>query len=261
LKWENGPRLLGNLTLELTAAEWLIQWGSMMSTETQTTIPTAASPGAREAGGSGLVPYRLTVRQFEKMIDAGVFRDEDHVELLGGLLIDKMVKNDPDNFSVGELAEALRDRVKPDWNVREEKSVVLGLFWRPEPDIAVARGSRDRYRFKGPRAPDHGMSIEVADSTYPKDRGKKWRGYAGSGVAVYWIVNLPERRIEVYTAPSGRGRLAVYQDAKIFGPDDEVPLTIDGRELGRVKVSQVLTNDERIRGKEQLQLKPNTARL
>ncbi len=64
----------------------------MMSTQSQTAIPTAPPPGARPATASGLVPYRLTVRQFLKMIDAGIFRDEDHVELLGGLLVDKMVK-------------------------------------------------------------------------------------------------------------------------------------------------------------------------
>jgi Uma2 family endonuclease len=187
-----------------------------------------------------LVPYRLTVRQFEKMIDAGIFRDEDHVELLGGLLVDKMVKKDPHNFSVGELGELFRDALKPDWTVREEKSVVLGLFWRPEPDVAVARGPRDRYRSKAPRSADLGLLVEVADSSYAKDRGAKWRQYAASGVSVYWIVNLPERRIEVYSAPSGRGRSAVYRDVTIYGPEEEVPLILEGRELGRIKVSEVL---------------------
>ena len=75
-----------------------------MLTQTQTAIPTAPPPGARPATASGVVPYRLTVRQFEKMIDAGIFRDEDHVELLGGLLVDKMVKHPPHNVAVGNLA-------------------------------------------------------------------------------------------------------------------------------------------------------------
>jgi Uma2 family endonuclease len=212
-----------------------------MSTESQTTTSTAPPPGARPTtGGSGLVPYRLTVRQFEKMIDAGVFRDDDHVELLGGLLVDKMVKHDPHNFSVGEVAETFRALVQRDWIVREEKSVVLGLFWRPEPDVAVARGPRERYRSKGPRRADLGLLVEVADSTYAKDRGAKWRKYAASGVAVYWIVNLPLRQVEVYSAPAGRGKSAGYREIKIYRPDEEVPLILEGRELGRIKVSEVL---------------------
>ena len=52
---------------------------------------------------SRVVPYRLTVRQYLKMIDAGIFRDEDHVELLGGLLVDKMTKKDPHNFAIDML--------------------------------------------------------------------------------------------------------------------------------------------------------------
>jgi Uma2 family endonuclease len=212
----------------------------MMSTPSQIAFPSAPPASIAPATASGLVPYRLTVRQFEKMIDAGVFRDDDHVELLGGLLVDKMVKHDPHNFAIDMLGAILNDILPPDWIARQEKSVVLGRFWRPEPDIAIARGPRTRYRAKGPRRADLAMLVEVADSTYAKDRGAKWRRYAASGVSVYWIVNLPLRQIEVYSASTGRGKSAGYGDIKTYGPNDEVPLILEGRELGRIKVSEVL---------------------
>jgi Uma2 family endonuclease len=213
----------------------------MMSKETRTAIPTVPAPGVQHTtGGSGLVHYRLSVRQFEKMIDAGVFRDEDHVELLGGLLVDKMVKQDPHNFAIDMLGAILSDDLPAEWIARQEKSVVLGRFWRPEPDIAVARGPRERYRSKGPRRSDLAMLVEVADSSYAKDRGPKWRKYAASGVSVYWIVNLPQRQIEVYSVPTGRGKSAGYREINICGPADEVPLVLDGTELGRIKVSRIL---------------------
>src|ERR1700743_1546097 len=111
-----------------------------MARETPLLASTLSSSGARPtAGDSGLVPYRLTVRQFEKMIDAGIFRDLDHVELLGGILVDKMKKNEPHNFGVGSLADLLRPIVEPDWILREEKPIFLGQFSRPEPDLAVVR--------------------------------------------------------------------------------------------------------------------------
>ena len=84
------------------------------------------------------------------------------------------------------------------------------------------------------------MLIEVADTSYSIDRGMKWQKYAAVKIATYWIVNLPQRQIEVYTAPSGRGKSAGYRDVTIYGEDDEVPLIIEGRELGRIKVGDIL---------------------
>jgi hypothetical protein len=55
---------------------------------------------ARPPAPAWLAPYRLTVRQFETMIDAGVFHNDDRVDLLGGFLVDKMVKNDPHDFAI-----------------------------------------------------------------------------------------------------------------------------------------------------------------
>jgi hypothetical protein len=212
-----------------------------MAHKTPLLASTLSSSSARPtAGGSGLVPYRLTVRQFEKMIDAGIFRDEDHVELLGGLLVDKMVKKDPHNFTIDMLGAMLDRILAPFWIARQEKSAVLGVFWRPEPDIAIARGPRERYRAKGPRSADLGMLIEVADSSYAKDRGPKWRKYAASGVSIYWIVNLPLRQIEVYADPFGRGKSAGYREMKTYGVDDEVPLILEGHEFGRIKVSDII---------------------
>jgi Uma2 family endonuclease len=206
------------------------------------TIPVATptqSPAQPQAR-SGVVPYRLTVRQVEKMIDAGIFRDEDHVELLGGLLVDIITTNDPHDFAVDQLGAILTRALPVEWIARQEKSVVLGRFWRPLPDLAIARGPRERYRTSAPRRADLGLLIEVADTSYAKDRGTKWRKYAASRIPIYWIVNLPQRQIEVYSGPSGRGKSAGYRDHTIYGPDDEVPVILEGRELGRIKVSDVL---------------------
>jgi Uma2 family endonuclease len=211
-----------------------------MATQIQTAIPTQADPDLSPRGQSGLVPYRLTVRQFEKMIDCGILRADDRVELLAGLLIKKMTTYDPHDFAVDQLGAVLGRILPDDWIARQEKSVVLGRYWRPQPDIAVARGPRTRYRSKAPRAADLGFLAEVADSSYAKDRGPKWKKYAGCGVPTYWIVNIPERRIEVYSSPSGRGKSARYTDHKNYGPDEEVPIIVEGRELGRIKVSEIV---------------------
>ena len=201
-------------------------------------IQTRTETGA--ASSSGVVPYRLTVRQFERMIDAGVFRDADHVELLGGLLVDKMVKKPPHNVAVGSLATELRGRLPAGWFVNEEKPIQLSRWSQPEPDVAVIRGRLKDYGEKGPTAVHVGLLAEVADSSYPKDRGAKWCKYAAAKIAVYWIVNLPQRQVEVYTSPSGRGKSAAYRNVKTYGADEQVPVVVDGRELGRIAVRDIL---------------------
>ena len=53
------------------------------------------------------------------------------------------------------------------------------------------------------------LIVEVAESSLAIDRGRKRRLYASCGVPEYWIVNLPERCIEVYTAPEGNAYACV----------------------------------------------------
>ncbi len=71
------------------------------------------------------------------MIEAGVFPDDARVELLGGVLAEQMTKYPPHCFSVDGIARLLRGLIEPRLVVREEKAVILGEKWRPEPDIAV----------------------------------------------------------------------------------------------------------------------------
>jgi Uma2 family endonuclease len=180
--------------------------------------------------------YRLTLRQFETMIGAGVFGDE-RVELLDGMMVNRMTSFPPHDFAVMNLVMALRQMLpESHWTVREEKSVLLGSRSRPEPDIAVVRGTLRDYAQRPPTEHDIALLIEVSDSTYPKDAGVKHRLYERSGVPEYWIVDLQSRQVEVFTL-----------DQRVFGPPmdyaeaDEVPVSLDGREFGRIAVSALLT--------------------
>ncbi len=193
-----------------------------------------------QSATSGLVPYRLNVDQFRKMIGAGVFPEGAHVELLGGLLVDKMTKYPPHCIASGQAHEILIRIVPAGWFVDEEKPIEIGRRSRPEPDIIVVRGRRHDYRIRPPRPSDLAIVIEVSDSTYLKDRGAKWWRYAAARILLYWIVNLPKRQIEVYSDPTGQGRSAVYRACTIFGEDAEVPVVIDGRECGRIAVRDLL---------------------
>ena len=94
---------------------------------------------------------------------------------------------------------------------------------------AVERGERR----KNPSPP-------FITSTLQQDAGRKLRKYASVGVPAYWIVDLARRRVEVHRQPSGRGKAAAYKQLTIHDPGEAVPVEIDGRELGRVAVSDIL---------------------
>jgi Uma2 family endonuclease len=202
-------------------------------------MATATKP-RRPASDEGLRPYRLTVDQFERMIAAGVLTEDDHVELLGGLLAEQMTKHAPHNFSASRLRKLLERRLGDDWVVFQEGAVKFGQSWRPEPDLAVVLGPDDRYRRVLPSGKEVLLLVEVAESSYPTDRGVKWHGYAAAGVPVYWIVDLDRRVVEVHTSPTGRGKTAKYREIATFGPGDDIPVVVAGRAVGTIAVREIL---------------------
>ncbi len=185
-------------------------------------------------------PYRLNVDQYLRMIVDGILPPHARVELLDGLLVRSMTKNPPHSFTRHQLDQLVGPLLPADWMVRHQDSVVLGRYWRPEPDIAVVRGPNERYRQADPTTADIAFLIEVADTTYARDRGRKWRGYAAAGVPIYLIVNLPKRIVEVYSQPAGKGKKAAYEQEHVYGPEDTFPIVLGGQPIGIIAVKDIL---------------------
>ncbi len=136
------------------------------------------------------------------------------------------------------ISQTARPASAPPSGVGREASGIP--VWRPEPDVVVARGPDDRYRKADPTAAEIALIAEVAESTYPTDRGVKWQGYAAAGIRVYWIVNREQRAVEVYTNSAGRGKQANYKNKAVFAASDAVPVVIADREIGRIAVNEIL---------------------
>jgi Uma2 family endonuclease len=166
--------------------------------------------------------FRLSVRQYHEMIGAGVFTDDDRVELIEGVLVRKMTKGPPHEFAVSVLKDMLTPLVGSEWVVRAQSAITLRDS-EPEPDIAIVAAPHERYRRRHPGPRDVALVIEVAESSLEFDRTDKLRIYAGAGLAVYWIVNLVDDQVEVYTEPRG-GKSPTYRKHAVFGPDDVVAL-------------------------------------
>ena len=176
--------------------------------------------------------YRLTVDEYEKLAD--VLEDE-RVELIDGLLVAKMTKNPPHNVSCGLVNDALKGIIPPTWHVRAEQPARLGNRSMPEPDAAAVRGTRRDYTDHHPSQRDVGLVVEVSDTSLAKDR-RRTRVYGAGGIPVYWIINLVDRQVEVYTSPTSDG----YGLMQIYKLGENVPVVLDGIVVGHVAVADLL---------------------
>ena len=180
--------------------------------------------------------YRLSLEQYEAMVESGVFTARDRFHLINGFLVAKMTQNPP-HSTADELCGKALDRAIPEgWHVRSAKPIRLpDQISKPEPDRCVVRGTIRDYSHRSPGAADVALIVEVSDSSLSDDR-KLAQIYGGSGIAAYWIVNLVDRQVEVYTLPYPDG----YHSRQDFAPGQLLPVVIDGAEVGRIAVTDIL---------------------
>lgn len=183
--------------------------------------------------------YRLSVAQYHAMIDAGVLTEDDPIELLEGCLVTKMPKNRPHSLTTQTLRDLLPQLLPVGYFVEDQEPVTTEDS-EPEPDMMVIRGRRRDYPAEPPKPENVALIVEVADSTLHRDRTVKKRLYAAAEIPVYWIINLVNNQIEVYTEPIGTGRKATYQQEQVYGVEDEVPVVVDGRTLTTIPTKEIL---------------------
>jgi Uma2 family endonuclease len=182
---------------------------------------------------------RLSVAQYHEMIAAGILTSDDPLELLEGWLVPKMVKHPPHSTARQFTTKALERIAPPGWLLRSQEPITLSDS-EPEPDVAVVRGDLGEYEHSHPGPQDVALVVEVADASIDRDRSIKNRGYARAGIPVYWIVNLQERQVEVYTVPSGPAETPDYRQHEDYAAGSEVPLVVDGGEAGHISVAVLL---------------------
>lgn len=182
--------------------------------------------------------YRLSVRDYRRAIDAGILTDT-RLELLGGILVRQMGKSNRSNYPLIALPAAFRSVVPAEWLVLTGVSLRVGRCSCPEPDILIVPGPAARYATRIPRAREAALVIQIAEASYPLDRGFKWRRYAAAKIPIYWILNLTKNRVEIFREPTGIGSKATYQVTEIYGPDTVIPLVVAGVEVGRLAARDV----------------------
>jgi Uma2 family endonuclease len=182
----------------------------------------------------------LSVEQYHAMARQGVLLDGDPVELWEGLLVKKMTISPSHRLATYRTRIAL-ERIVPAGCYVDAPSPVTFERSEPEPDVVIVRGNAGDYPDRHPGSGDLHLIVEVADSSLRRDQGIKKRIYAKAGIRVYWIVNLIDRRVEVYSDPAGPAEQPTYQSRREYLEADRVPVVIEGREVGKIAVQDVLS--------------------
>ena len=149
-----------------------------------------------------------------------------------------MSKNPPHVFALQTLHGLLAQILVGSWILRLQDPVTLANG-EPEPDLVVVRGRLQDYAERHPGPGDIGLAVEVAETSLSDDRGYKRTLYAAHRIGVYWIVNVIDEQVEVYTEPAGRGNDADYRVRQNYLRGESVPLILDGVQIGAVPVSDL----------------------
>jgi Uma2 family endonuclease len=188
--------------------------------------------------------FPISLKVYEGMVKHRLLTEDDKVELLDGLLVEKMTKGNPHITATYLVWGSLHGLALEGWHARKEDPIALpagptGRDSAPEPDIALVRGAIRDYRSRKPVAADIAIVVEVVETSVRMDRAKL-ASYAWAGIPVAWIVDLKKSTVEVYAKPSGPVKLATYQESQTYGPGDRVPVVVEGREVGQIAVEDLL---------------------
>jgi hypothetical protein len=187
-----------------------------------TTAP--AVPGY--LSGDTFLLAKLSVVQFQRMISVGILGEDEPIELLQGYMVDKVSRGAGRDAALCALDALLPPLAPAGWLVRGRRPFVLADS-QLKPDLAVVRG------------PAAGLVIEVSDASLDFDR-LKGRVYARAATPVYWIVNVVDKVVEVYTQPSGPADAPAYADRQDYPVGTAVPVVLDGATVGTVPVAEVM---------------------
>lgn len=180
--------------------------------------------------------WRLKVQQYHAMIQAGILTADDPVELLEGWLVTKMPKSRRHSLVTQLIREVLAQAIPSGWYVDAQEPLTTADS-EPEPDVMIVRGQRRDYVEAHPGPEQVALVVEVADATLQRDRNLKRRLYAAAGMPVYWVVNLPEQRLEVFSGPAE----GVYQREAVYTPGEAIPVMLDGQVIVTLPIQDMLS--------------------
>jgi len=161
--------------------------------------------------------YRFTVPDYHRMGEVGILGDDARVELLAGDIVVREPLGPYHAGTVNRLTSLWTSRLGDRAIVHVQNPIELPeVDSEPQPDVALLRPRADFYTTAHPRAADTLLVIEVADSSARPDRRVKIPLYARAGIREVWLLDVAQRRVEVYRQPSA----GAFRELRVVGEDE-----------------------------------------
>ncbi|HLP91175.1 MAG TPA: Uma2 family endonuclease [Nostocaceae cyanobacterium] len=157
-----------------------------------------------------------TVEDYHRMAEAGIFGEDERVELLEGKIIWMIAKGTAHRSAVARIDRLLQDSLKNIALISVQDPVKLNDKSEPEPDIAVLKLDPLDYADHHPTPAEVYLIIEVADSSLKFDCEIKAQAYAQAGIKDYWVLDVINRQLYIFRNPTPEG----YQNQVIFTEND-----------------------------------------
>lgn len=165
---------------------------------------------------NGVKPRLITVAEYDRMIEAGIYTENDHIELLNGEIIQIMPKGKKHASANDKIARFFYRIFDEKVFVRNQNPIVLDDFSEPEPDIVLASWDENEYTEKHPTPTDILLVMEISDTTLNYDRDDKAPAYSRNGIGQFLLLNLQNETLEDYREPSADG----YQFKRTYRSGD-----------------------------------------
>lgn len=161
---------------------------------------------------------RFTCLEYHAMAGAGIFTEDDRVELIEGEIYQMAAIGNRHAGCVNRLNAFFTGGLGNRVIVSVQNPVQLNDFSEPEPDLAILRPRADFYSESHPAPGDILLVVEVADASLEYDRRKKIPIYARNGVAEAWLADLSQPALVVHREPSPQG----YRQVQHYRPGERV---------------------------------------
>jgi hypothetical protein len=182
---------------------------------------------------------RISLDEYRRRAAEGDFSISKTFELLEGVVVPKCRQTLRHETAVEKLRDIIGIMIPNGWRVLVQQPIACGDS-QPEPDLAVAYTVLEDFAAHPPKPENVPLVVEVAEGSLRADRQLKGRIYARAGIVCYWLLNLIDLQLEVFSNPSGPVPIPGYQEKRVYRTEDRLSLAIALDDLGTIRVGDIL---------------------
>lgn len=139
------------------------------------------------------------------MIESGIFDENDQIELLNGVIIEKMPKRNKTREYQRYCRRPLDNWIRSKSLREKPKSGLARWIFRTRTGYSFGSPAVWKIFWSHPTPEEILLILEVADTTLGYDRNTKSAAYARAGIRQYILLNVQEKTLEDYRESGADG--------------------------------------------------------